>query len=71
MSNSNNILAPGWPFILGYSDNNFFDKAVTNHWISTDTLLNTPSSYNNKTDISARSLVEPFPGFRIDINEDI
>jgi cell surface protein SprA len=70
MSNSNNILAPGWPFILGYSDNNFFDKAVTNHWISTDTLLNTPSSYNNKTDISARSLVEPFPGFRIDINAD-
>jgi len=70
MSNYNNILAPGWPFILGYSDKNFFDKAVTNGWLSTDTLLNTPASYNNKIDISARSLVEPFPGMRIDINAD-
>ncbi|MDP3002753.1 MAG: cell surface protein SprA [Bacteroidales bacterium] len=70
MSNSNDILAPGWPFILGYSDKNFFDRAVTNGWISTDTLLNTPALYNNKLDISARSLVEPFPGLRIDINAD-
>ena len=30
MSDYNDILAPGWPFILGYSDKNFFDKAVTN-----------------------------------------
>ena len=70
MSNHNDILAPGWPFILGYSDKNFFDKAVSNGWLSTDTLLNNPASYNNKLDISARSLVEPFPGLRIDINAD-
>jgi cell surface protein SprA len=70
MSEYNNILAPGWPFILGYSDPNFFDKAVTNGWLSTDSLLNTPASYNNKIDISFRSLVEPFPGMRIDINAD-
>jgi cell surface protein SprA len=70
MSNANDILAPGWPFILGYSDKNFFDKAVTNSWLSTDTLLNTPAQYNNKLDISARSLIEPFPGLRIDVNAD-
>ncbi|MCX6321531.1 MAG: cell surface protein SprA [Bacteroidia bacterium] len=70
MSNSNAILAPGWPFILGYSDKNFFDRAVTNGWISTDTLLNTPALYNNKLDISVQSLIEPFPGLRIDINAD-
>ncbi len=45
-----------------YSDKNFFDKAVTNGWLSTDTLLNTPATYNNKFDLSARALVEPFPG---------
>ena len=33
MSDYNDILAPGWPFILGYSDENFFDKAVTNGWL--------------------------------------
>jgi cell surface protein SprA len=70
MSSHNDMLAPGWPFILGISDKNFFDKAVTNGWISTDTLLNTPALYNNKLDISLRSLVEPFPGLRIDINAD-
>ena len=70
MSNFNDVLAPGWPFILGYSDNNFFDKAVTNGWLSTDTLLNTPASYNNKLDLSVRSNVEPFPGLRIDFNAD-
>ncbi len=70
MSEYNNILAPGWPFILGYSDKNFFDKAVVNGWLSTDTLLNTPASYSNKFDISARSTVEPFPGMRIDVNAD-
>ena len=70
MSDFNNTIAPGWPFILGYSDKNFFDRAVTNGWLSTDTLLNTPASYNNRLDISLRSLVEPFPGLRMDINAD-
>jgi cell surface protein SprA len=70
MSEVNNLSAPGWPFILGYSDRNFFDKAVRNNWLSKDTLLNTPATYMNKEDISVRSLVEPFPGLRIDLNAD-
>ncbi len=70
MSRYNNIQSPGWPFILGYSDRNFFDKAVSNGWLSTDTLLNTPATYSNKYDISARSTIEPFPGLRIDVNAD-
>ena len=70
MSEANDLLAPGWPFILGYSDKNFFDKAVTNNWISKDTLLNTPASYNNKLDLSLRALIEPFPGLRVDLNAD-
>jgi cell surface protein SprA len=70
MSEYNNVIAPGWPFILGYSDRRFFDKAVAYGWLSTDTLLNTPATYNNKFDISARSMIEPFPGMRIDVNAD-
>jgi cell surface protein SprA len=70
MSEYNNLTAPGWPFVLGYSDRRFFDKAVTYGWLSTDTLLNTPATYNNKFDISARSMIEPFPGMRIDVNAD-
>jgi cell surface protein SprA len=70
MSGSNNSMAPGWPFILGYSDDNFFNKAVTKGWISSDTLLNTPAMQYNKTDLSFRSLIEPVPGLRIDLNAD-
>jgi cell surface protein SprA len=70
MSENNNVMAPGWPFILGYSDKNFFDKAVTRRWLSTDSLLNTPAMANNKVDISARSMIEPFPGLRVDVNAD-
>ena len=70
MSETNNMLAPGWPFILGYNDKNFFEKAVINDWLSKDTLLNTPASYNNKIDLSIRSMVEPFPGMRIDVSAD-
>ena len=70
MSDYNNRLAPGWPFVLGYSDKNFFDKAVSNDWLSKDTLLNTPALYNEREDLSIRSLVEPFPGMRMDFNAD-
>ncbi|MBG0860471.1 MAG: cell surface protein SprA [Bacteroidales bacterium] len=70
MSRYNDLTAPGWPFILGYSDRNFFDRAVTNNWLSTDTLLNTPASYNNRKDLSVRGQVEPFPGMRIDVSAD-
>jgi cell surface protein SprA len=69
-SYNSDMLAPGWPFILGFSDPKFFDKAVSRGWISTDSLLNTPSLYNNKYDLSARSTVEPFPGLRIEVNAD-
>ncbi len=70
MSKENNISAPGLPFILGYSNRNFFQKAVTNRWLTTDTLLNTPALYNNRRDLSVRSVVEPFPGLKIDLNAD-
>ena len=70
MSNYNGVNAPGIPFIMGYNDSKFFDKAIQHGWISTDTLLNTPASEYNKRDISFRAMVEPFPNLRIDLNAD-
>jgi cell surface protein SprA len=70
MSDYNNVLAPGWPFILGFSDSRFFDRAASNGWLSRDSLLNTPATSNNRFDISLRSLIEPFPGMRIDVSAD-
>ncbi len=70
MSDYNNVMAPGWPFILGYSNENFFNNAMSYGWITRDTLLNTPASFNKNMSISLRSLIEPFPGLRIDLNAD-
>lgn len=70
MSRFNDILAPGVPFILGYADRGFFDRAASNGWLSSDSLLNTPASYNSRTDFSVRSTIEPFPGLRLDMNAD-
>jgi len=70
MSDEGEMLAPGWPFVLGYNDRNFFDKAMNRGWITKDTMLNTPASYNNRFDLSARATIEPFPGLRIDVSAD-
>ncbi len=70
MSDYNGTTSPGWPFILGYNDQDFFSKAAVNNWISTDTLLNTPAAQYNKYDLSFRSMIEPFPGLRLDLNAD-
>jgi cell surface protein SprA len=68
MSNVNGALAPGWPFILGLGSRTFFDRAVSHGWLSKDTLLNTPASYTKKLEFSLRSMIEPIPGLKIDLN---
>ncbi|HVN56801.1 MAG TPA: cell surface protein SprA [Bacteroidales bacterium] len=64
------IMAPGWPFVLGYSDPNFFDRAASRGWLTKDTLLNSPAIATTNRTISVRSLIEPIPGLRIDLQAD-
>jgi cell surface protein SprA len=66
----NGNMAPGLPFVLGYNDRNFFNKAVSRGWLSKDSLLNTPAISTVSQTISLRSILEPFPGFRIDLTAD-
>lgn len=63
----NDMMAPGFPFILGYQDPDFAWKAIERGWLTNDTTLNEPflMTYNNN--LSMRSTIEPFPGFRIDV----
>lgn len=70
MSKYNNMNAPGLPFVLGYSSRRFFEDAVSNGWITTDTIMNTPAIYNSRKDLSVRSIVEFFPSLKIDLNAD-
>ncbi len=70
MSSVSGVLAPGWGFVSGYNDSEFFNKAMTNGWLTTDTLLNSAALSTNNETFSLRSTVEPFPGMRIDLNAE-
>jgi cell surface protein SprA len=70
MSEVNGVLAPGWGFITGYNDPEFFNRAMMNGWLTTDTLLNTRALETRNETFSIRSTIEPFPGMRIDITAD-
>ncbi len=68
--NYEGISAPGWRFLAGQTDERFFDEAVHNGWITTDTLLNNPAAYSQREQINLRANIEPFPGLRIDLTSD-
>lgn len=65
--NYNDMMAPGIPFIFGYQDPDFAWKAINRGWLTNDTTLSEPflMTYNNN--LSMRSTIEPFAGFRIDL----
>jgi cell surface protein SprA len=66
----NGLSSPGWRFMAGLTDERFFDDAVINGWITTDTLLNNAAAYSKREQVNLRANVEPFPGLRIDITSD-
>ncbi len=55
---------------MGLTDERFFDEAVLNGWITTDTLLNNAATFSKREQINLRANVEPFPGLRMDITAD-
>jgi cell surface protein SprA len=63
----NNQWAPGWPFVLGWQDDNFAYTAAQNQWLSTDTLQTQPFVMTHQTNLNVRATLEPFPEFRIDV----
>ncbi len=67
MQNFNGTLAPGWPFILGWQDENFPLQAINNGWLSRDPMINSPFIMNHSNTFNIRSTVEPLPGLRIDL----
>jgi cell surface protein SprA len=67
MAKNNNMIAPGWPFILGYQDKNFARNAARYGWLTTDSLLTAPYEMIHNDNFSMRSTIEPFVGFRIDL----
>ncbi len=57
--------APGWPFILGWQDNNFPDKAAAKNWLVQEERLNSPVIITHTNSLNARGIFEPFQNIRI------
>ena len=68
--NYGGMSAPGLRFLLGFTDERFFDEAVVNGWITRDTMLSNSAVYNQRNQLNLRANIEPFPGLRIDITAD-
>ena len=66
-SNSEFGLAPGVPFIFGHQDENFIQTAADNNWITTNPYQTNPYTMVHDENLSIRSNIEPFKGFRIDL----
>ena len=62
----NQFNAPGWPFILGWQDENFAEEAIRNEWYVKDT-LNIPYLMTSNKNLNFRASIEPFRGLKIDL----
>lgn len=63
-----NIYAPGFDFSFGFIDDDFIDKAKERHWLSPDTTVIQPATKATTSDFSYKVTLEPFPGFKIQVN---
>ena len=63
-----NIYAPGFDFAFGGFTDDFVEKAKNNGWLSGDTSVVQPASRTRTEDFDAKLTLEPFPGFKIQLN---
>ena len=64
----NDLYAPGFDFAFGFFDDNFVEKAKRNGWLSGDTMVVQPASRTMTNDFDVKVSLEPFPGFKIQVN---
>jgi len=60
--------APGMDFAFGFWPSNFMEKAKQNNWLSTDTTVVQPATMATTSDFDVKLTLEPFPGFKIQVN---
>ena len=62
--------APGLPFLLGWQDREFAQKASRKGWITNDSTLNMPYMFTKNERLNFRVTYEPLPDLRIDLTAD-
>jgi len=60
-------MAPGWPFILGWQDDNFLYRVADKGWLTKDSLINNPYVMVHNENFNFRTTFEPFKGIKVDL----
>jgi cell surface protein SprA len=60
--------APGLPFLLGWQDEKFPEKAIANNWLVQESQLNAAVAMTHTNSLTARLLFEPFTGMRVNFS---
>lgn len=67
MGMNSDFSAPGWPFVLGWQDEDFASKAISEQWYTLDTSLNVPYVMTQNETFNYKISLEPFRGLKIDL----
>lgn len=65
---TDNLYAPGFDFAFGFIPDNFIEKAKEHYWLSPDTTVIQPATRARTSDFNVKLTLEPFPGFKIQLN---
>ncbi len=64
----NDFYAPGFDFAFGFYGDDFVEKAKREGWLSGDTTVVQPATRSMTNDFDVKLSLEPFPGFKIQVN---
>ncbi len=62
-----NEFAPGFPFVLGWQNENFAEFAKNNGWITQDPRLSSPFLLTESENLNLRTTIEPITGIQINL----
>lgn len=62
------LYAPGWDFAFGFVPKDFLQRAQENEWLAISNEVSQPALQANTSDLDIKVTLEPFPGFKIQVN---
>ena len=63
------VMAPGLGFAFGFDGGeSYVNKAMQNNWLIVNDSLTTPATYSVTEDFKYTINIEPFKGFKVDLN---
>jgi cell surface protein SprA len=67
-SHIDNAYAPGWDFAFGFISDDYVQKAKDRGWLYVSNELSQPALKANTSDFDVKLVLEPFPGFKVQVN---